>query len=229
MTQNYSVVIFICLLVTTELFAQQERDMSIFSGRISKIHDESGLMRVTSEFKNAKYLNVRDRALFWHESAPSRRCQAVLVGKSADYLLFRIEDFENCRRDVAVSWGQFMVFQSQDLARNLVMGQHLVQILLKRHTALQARQVQARKELSSHIERVNAVNMRYELLKAQLLQEWREEIAALNEDRSEHLRVYEDVNRRLAEIAMKLERYRQDDSNLRQDRWSLDSALYFKK
>ena len=186
-------------------------------------------MRVTSDFENAKYLNVRDRVEFWHESMPSRRCQALVAGKSADYLLFRIEDFEYCQRDVAINWGQYMVFESQDLANNLVMGRELINILIKRHTALKSRQNQAKKELTSHIERVNAVNMRYELLKAQLLQEWREEVAALEEDRTEHLRVYEDINRRIAEIALKLERYHQTDDNMREDRWSLDSQLYYKK
>lgn len=201
----------------------------VFSGRIVRVNEEAGLLRVAVDFENAKYLSRRDQVEFWHESDSTRRCRAILAGKSPGQFLFRIPDFEFCRRGVALNWGSYMVFESEDLANNMKMGRELIQILLTKRLALKGRLGDRERELQNHIERVNAVNKRYEALRAKLEGEWRSELASLEEDRIASIRDYEDLRIRLDELSFKLERYRQKDENLTEDRWSLDPVMYYKK
>ena len=81
----------------------------------------------------------------------------------------------------------------------------------------------------SHIEKVNAVNARFTVLREKLESEWRDEVAALEEDRINSLRNFKDLEIQLSALNHKLERYQISDENLETDRWSLDSRLFFKK
>ena len=79
------------------------------------------------------------------------------------------------------------------------------------------------------MDRVGAINARYQTLRDKLDQEWQKEVHALDEDKTFSLRSYKDLERRRDEIDQKLEQYKLKDENLTLDRWSLDSNLYFKK
>jgi chromosome segregation ATPase len=109
------------------------------------------------------------------------------------------------------------------------MGKEVVSILLKKRMAVQGQMESRNKEIMAHIERVNAVNARYQLLRGKLDQEWGKEIHALDEDKIYALRSYKELEKRRDEIEQKLEQYKIKDENLTLDRWSLDSHLYFKK
>ena len=109
------------------------------------------------------------------------------------------------------------------------MGRELVKILLKKRVALNSKLLGNQKELDNHIEKVNSVNLRYKVIRDKLEAEWREELALIEEDRLSAFRNYKDLQGRILDIDNKLERYRIEDKNLKEDRWSLDPRLYYSK
>lgn len=229
--RRFYFLIFLVLfsIFSHDLLARALDSESVFSGRIISVNEEASLMRVKIDFDNAKYLNRDDSAVFWHESNGELRCRGVLVGKSPGYFLFRIYDFSFCRRSLPLDWGRYLLFESQDLANNLEVGRHLVDILLTRRIALKGRLENRKRELQTHIERVEAVNKRYQVLRQKLEAEWKSELHALEEDRVTTVREYEHTRVQLDELHHKLERYHIKDDNLTEDRWALDPRLYYKK
>lgn len=207
----------------------QEKRMGLFSGRISRINEEAGLIRLKIDFTNMKYLNKKDQVEFWDERGPELKCKAYVIGKSNDYLLLKVPEFNYCKRFIYTAEGGYLKLFSQDLVNNLKMGKELVKILLKKRLALNSRLLKNQKSLDNHIEKVNAVNLRYKVLRDKLEAEWREELGDIEEDRLTAYRNYKDLEGRILDIDNKLEKYRIDDKNLAEDRWSLDPRLYYSK
>jgi len=201
----------------------------IFSGRISRVNDKASLIRLKVDFANMKYLNKKDKVEFWDERGSDIRCKAYVIGKSNEYLLMKVPEFEYCKNYIFITEGAYLQLFSQDLVNNLIMGRELIDVLLKKKTALSGMMTRNKKELDSHIEKVNAINLRYKVLRDKLEAEWREELAAIEEDRLISFRNYKEVEGQLLEIDDKLEKYRIEDKNLKQDRWALDPRLYFSK
>ncbi len=201
----------------------------IFSARISRVNDKASLLRLKVDFANMKYLNKKDKVEFWDERGSDVKCKAYIVGKSNDYLLMKIPEYQYCKKFIFITEGAYIQLFSQDLVNNLAMGKELVDILLKKKMALSSKMLRNKKSLDSHIESVNAVNLRYKVLRDKLEAEWREELASLEEDRLISFRNYKDVEGQLLEIDDKLEKYRIEDKNLKLDRWALDPRLYFNK
>ena len=221
--------ILFCFLLSLNLYASPSKMNGAFSGRIAKVNTEAGLVRVKVDFNNAKYLNKKDKVEFWDERGPGLKCKGFIVGKSPDYLLLRVPEFGYCRNSVLVTPGAYLLFFSQDLLNNLKMGEELVGILLKKRLALRGRMLRTKRDLDSHIEKVNAANMRYKVLRDKLEAEWRDQLANLEDDRVTTLRNFKNLERRVLDIDHKLEKYRIEDENLYTDRWALDPRLYFKK
>ena len=128
-----------------------------------------------------------------------------------------------------MSLGRYLQFYSQDLANNITMGRELVDILMKKRVAIQGKISRNQKELDSYTEKVNAINERYKVLREKLESEWREELGLNEEDRLVSLRNYKDLQMRLDELDLKLQKYKIEDENLVTDRWSLDPRLFYKK
>ena len=102
-------------------------------------------------------------------------------------------------------------------------------VLRKKRLALRGKVKTQKVSLDAHIEKVNAVNKRYKVLRDKLEEEWKAEIFALEQDRSvylQNLKVYES---RLFEVDNKIQQYRVEDENMKTDRWALDQKLYYKK
>ena len=85
------------------------------------------------------------------------------------------------------------------------------------------------RDLDQHVEKMDAVNKRYEILRQKLEIEWQKELSLLEEDKTEVYMSYKHSQARLSELEHKLQKYRIEDENLKEDRWSLDPKLYFKK
>lgn len=211
------------------LKASIEDNMGIFSGRVSKVNIDASLVRVKVDFSNLKYLNKRDKIEFWDERGSAVKCKGYIVGKSNEYLLMKVPEYGFCTRYVLISPGGYLRFFSQDLVNNLKMGRELISILLKKRLALSGKLQREQRELDAHIEKINAVNDRYRVLRDKLEAEWRDEIAAIEEDKIIGLRNFKDAETRLLDIDNKLEKYRIEDNNLRKDRWALDPRLYYNK
>ncbi len=216
------------MLVTNSGWPKEEIS-GLFSARVSKINVEGGLVRVRAQFDNVRYLNKRDKVSFWDVHHPLIRCAAYVVGKSNDYFTIRIPDYKSCLIGVTMSLGRYLQFYSQDLANNITMGRELVDILMKKRVAIQGKISRNQKELDSYTEKVNAINERYKVLREKLESEWREELGLNEEDRLVSLRNYKDLQMRLDELDLKLQKYKIEDENLVTDRWSLDPRLFYKK
>ena len=212
-----------------EITSPKLNELGDFAGRISKINKSASLLRFKLDFENAKYLNKRDRVDFWDERNDKIRCKGYIVGKSSDYILVKVPEYAYCDRTLNIAVGAYIKFYSPDLVNNLKMGRELVDILLKKKMALNGKMTRTKKQLDSHIEKVEATNSRYQVLRDKLEAEWRENLALIEEDRLVSLRNYKDLEQRVDEINYKLEQYNIAEENFRTDRWSLDPRLYYKK
>ncbi|MCO4795292.1 MAG: hypothetical protein KC493_16355 [Bacteriovoracaceae bacterium] len=224
------ILLLITFSLSSSLFGMTKKSRDgLFSARVSRVNSEAGLVRLKANFTNSKYLNKKDKVEIWTELNPSRRCKSYVAGKSPEYILVKIPDFKFCERFLPFNTGQYLLFYSEDLKNNITMGKELYGILLKKRLALEGKLRRRQQELDSHIEKVNASNQRFELLRAKLEAEWRSEIGALEEDKSNSLRSYKALQMRMDEIKFKMEQYRIDDDNLVMDRWALDPRLFYKK
>lgn len=226
----WSVFFFLSMLFWQSSIAGEHLEkLGEFSGRISHVNEEAALLRLKIDFGNIKYLNERDRVEFWDQAYPSQRCTSFVVGKSSDYLLLKVPNYEFCERFMFMALGTYLHLFSRDLVNNLKMGQEVLDILLKKRVALDGQVSRQQRELDIHIEKVNAVNARYEVLRQKLMAEWQKELGHLEEDRTVSLRNLESARTQLNEVDKKLEIYRIDDQNLKLDRWALDPRLYIRK
>jgi hypothetical protein len=200
-----------------------------FTGRISRLNGRARLARIRTDFKNIKFLNRKDRVEFWNETYPEQRCVALVEGRTNDYLLLKVPQYDLCITKVHFTTGSYLHFSSADLGQTVKIANELVEILLKKRLAIQAKKDRHQKELSGHIEKVDAVNKRFETLRQKLEIEWQKELSSLEEDKARSFSEYKNSEARLNEIETKLEAYRVEDHNLKLDRWSLDPALYIRK
>ena len=156
------------LLFSIPLHASIQEKMGVFSGRVSKVNPPAGLVRIKIDFTNMKYLNKKDKVEFWDERGSEVKCKGFVIGKSNDHLLLRVPEFSYCLRNIAVMEGTYLKFYSQDLVNNLKMDRKVISILLKKKLALNKRLKRKKKDLDSYIEKVNAVNIRYKILRNKL-------------------------------------------------------------
>lgn len=221
--------VFLALLFSSGKAPAQLSEEGVFSGRISKISRDISVVRIKVDFDNVKYINVKDKIEFWDEKNSTLKCKGYVIGRTADYILLKLPDMKFCEKGLYFTTGAYFKFYSEDLQNNVKMGREVVGILIKKRMAVKGQMDVKNKEIQGHVERMNAINARYQTLREKLEQEWQKELHALDEDRTYSLRSYKDLERRLDEIDQKLEQYKIKDENLTLDRWSLDSNLYFKK
>lgn len=200
-----------------------------FSARISKINKTAKLMRLKIDFANSKYLQAGNKVEFWNASYPSKKCSAFVEAKSPEYLLLKVPLYKDCVARAYLTVGTYLRLHSEDLEENLSTGRDLVDILLKKRLALRSRMLRHQKETAAYLEKMDALNKRYEVLRQKLELEWQRELSALEEDKTESYMRYKHSQARLNELEHKLQRYRVEDESLVEDRWSLDPKLYYKK
>lgn len=219
----------IFLSFTSIAHGNQLSEEGFFSGRISKINRAISVVRIKVDFDNIKYVNVKDKIEFWDEKNNTLKCKSYVIGRTADYLLLKVTEMKYCEKKLYFTTGAYFKFYSEDLLNNVKMGREVVGILIKKRMGVQGQMDMRNKEILGHMDRINAINARYQTLREKLEQEWQKEVHALDEDKTYSLRSYKDLERRRDEIDQKLEQYKLKDENLTLDRWSLDSNLYFKK
>ena len=219
-------LIFLALMFLSLKVSAQS---AVFSARVSKINTKAKLIRLKIDFTNAKYLKKQDRVEFWNESYPEKRCLAYVEARSREYLLLKVPQYISCVNNVYLTVGSLLMLHSTDLEKSLLVGEELVEILLKKRLALQAKMLRHQRDLDQHVEKMDAVNKRYEILRQKLEIEWQKELSLLEEDKTEVYMSYKHSQARLSELEHKLQKYRIEDENLKEDRWSLDPKLYFKK
>jgi chromosome segregation ATPase len=140
-----------------------------------------------------------------------------------------VPDYESGGKRVHFTTGTFLHFRSEDLLENVKIAKELIEILQKKRFAMEAKKERHQRDLSGHVEKVDAVNKRYEVLRQKLEIEWQKELSSLEEDKARTFLEFKNAEARLNEIDYKLEAYRIEDHNLKLDRWSLDPSLYLRK
>ena len=208
---------------------KQDEDATVFSGRISRLNGSAKLARIRTDFANIKFLNRKDRVEFWNETYPERRCMALIEGRTNDYFLIRIPQYDTCIRKVHFTSGTYLHFESPDLENSIKIAKELIEILLKKRLAMNAKKTRHQRELDGYVEKVDVVNKRYEILRQKLEIEWQKELASVEEDKAVSFTEFKNSEARVNEIDTKVETYRVEDHNLKLDRWSLDPALYIRK
>lgn len=228
-------VFFLLIFVMVEAFASaplqspEDENSRFFSGRVARMNQIAKLVRIRTDFANIKFLNKGDRIEFWNENYTSMRCRAFVEGRTNDYFLIRIPEMDKCLRSVHITTGSTINFESADLNYSVDLAKDVVGILQKKRLAMQAKKNRHQRDLDGHVDRVDVVNKRYEILRQKLEIEWQKELAALEEDKARTYAEFKNAEARMNEIDTKLEAYRIEDHNLKLDRWSLDPALYIRK
>lgn len=192
------------------------------------MNPKASTIRLRVDFTNVKYLLQGNQVELWNESRPADRCLANIKGKSSRYVLLQLPEYDECLARVHVSVGSYLHLESEDMKKNIETGRELVDILLKKRLAMQAKTSRHRRELESQKAQIKALNDRYDVLLQKLELERKNEIAAVERDRAQTYSSYKDAQASLNDIDHKLERYRIEEQNFAQDRWSLDPAQYIK-
>ncbi len=232
MVKCFFLFIFICLSGSSQVLAEQymqNEDTAVFSGRISRLNRVAKLMRLKIDFENAKFLKKKDRIEFWNETYPEKKCMAYLEGRTSEYLLLRVPEYNICIGQVHVSTGSYLHLYSPDLDNSLGIAKDLVSILLKKRIALSSRLTNYRKVVDGYVEKMDVVNQRYEVLRQKMEIEWQKELSALEDDKTKSYMNFKHTQSRINDLDYKLQKYRVQDQNLKEDRWSLDPKLYYKK
>lgn len=154
---------------------------------------------------------------------------ALIEGRTNDYFLIRIPQYDTCIRKVHFTSGTYLHFESPDLENSIKIAKELIEILLKKRLAMNAKKTRHQRELDGYVEKVDVVNKRYEILRQKLEIEWQKELASVEEDKAVSFTEFKSSEARVNEIDTKIETYRVEDHNLKLDRWSLDPALYIRK
>lgn len=224
-------IILLSLFVTqlSVAYAVTDKELATFPGRISRLSSIGKLVRVKVDVENVKFLNKGNRVEFWNETYPNNKCDGFVEGKSTEYVLLKVPRYKFCIAGVHVTVGTYLHMYSPELESNIGLAKELVEVLLKKRMAINARKRRFEKEVSAHVEKVDAVNKRYEVLRQKLEIEWKKEISGLEEDRAKNEMHFREAQMFLNDIDHKLQKYRVQDQNLKEDRWSLDPRLYLKK
>ena len=125
---------------------KQDEDGTIFSGRISRLNGPAKLARIRTDFANIKFLNRKDRVEFWNETYPERRCLALIEGRTNDYFLIRIPQYDTCIRKVHFTSGTYLHFESPDLENSIKIAKELIEILLKKERKVIPQRNQSKKK-----------------------------------------------------------------------------------
>lgn len=224
--------ILLILILSPFVWAKKlssKEQLGVFSGRVSRINEKVRMVRIRSEFENMRFLNKKDRVEFWLHPFHKSRCEGSIIGKTNSYLLLKIPNMSACRVSMKFTVGSYIRLYSKDLAGNISVAEDLIKILLKKRLAIDSMIKKTEAELEGYVEKVEAVNKRFQSLRAQLELEWQKSLTNLENDKSVILRNYNDLKIRMGEVDHKLEQYKVEDSNLKYDRWSLDPRLFTRK
>lgn len=197
-----------------------------FPGRISKLNPSLSLMRVRMNFSNAKFLRENDSVEFWNEGHPQKKCFGAIAGKSAEYFLIKVTDWNNCVQKVGFSVGAYILFQSSDLEKTLAIARDMVKILLQKRLVLENMLSNKKVKLDDQISQVEAINSNYQAMIERIKNEWNNALKNLQDSKSDSERQVNSYQAQLDDLDFQLEKYRVENENFKKDRWSLDENKY---
>ena len=214
---------FLTLFFLT-IMAWSSEDISMFAGRVVRIHQGAKTIRIRTTDDRVKYLNSNDRVQIWNKDYPDRKCTTRVINKTTAYLLLKVPDLKRCMRKNFFTTGVVLQIDGIDLKRNLKIGKELRSVLKKKQLASMAKKVRAEKQLARVSELKLSLQERYDILREKLEQEYQKELALIEEDRVNSVELLTNSNKELNDISFKLMRYSIDDE--KKSRWSLDQNIF---
>ncbi len=222
------VIVFITLLLSTNLALSEDFNKSTFTGYVSRLNENAKLIRVRVNFKNLKFINKGNQIDLYSDALPNKRCYTKLLAKTNRYLLLKIPNYLHCVKNIPFTVGSFLHFSSHDLKKNIEVAEELIKLLIRKKKGIKYLLINDQKKLSSYIEKVEVINKRYKLLEDKLLLEWQDAISRIENDKYQNVAKFKTLENRMHDIDFKLEKYRIYDQNIAKDRWALDSNIYYK-
>ena len=129
---------------------------------------------------------------------------------------------DKCAKYQNLSLGINADFISIDLEKNMISVNDLVKVLNKKRLAIFGKLQRVKKRLAIFVERVDATNKRFDTLRTKLEAERQEALSYLESEKLLDTQNFKNYSSKLDEIDFKLEKYRLEDSNSNDIRWSLD-------
>ena len=213
------ILLFISL-VSSASFAKG--DLSQFKARLFSVNKEVSLLKFRSDFSNAKFLTPGARAKFRTNIGLNHFCDGVVLSKSVNHFLFKVTHMDKCAKYQNLSLGINADFVSIDLEKNMISVNDLVKVLNKKRLAIFGKLQRVKKRLAIFVERVDATNKRFDTLRTKLEAERQEALSYLESEKLLDTQNFKNYSSKLDEIDFKLEKYRLEDSNSNDIRWSLD-------
>jgi hypothetical protein len=186
-------------------------------------------MRLRLEFSNSKFLKRDDDLEFWNEGRPDVRCQAVIRGRSNEYVLTEVREWGNCIRKVGITTGSFLFFESKELVKTLGSAKEMMSILLKKRAILEGyrdRNKTANYENNLRTDNINAI---YQERMERLKSEWQEALHGVTELKNNNDRDMLSITNQVKALDFEIDRYRVEDENVVKDYWSLTPGQFIMK
>ncbi len=204
-------------------------DLGIFSGRLFKTNEVGEFVSFVVDFENMKFLNKQDRVQIWRQENPQVTCSGVLISKTSDVILVKLESLLECQKRIGLSTGSYYRMNSFELESRIEKVSDFYKILIDKEFALRSLILRNEAELSKISSRMNAVNDRYRALELKLKAEWQNDVRLIEEERTQLQRKISEYQISRNDVLFKMEKFKQGESNLKTDRSSLDSKYYFTK
>ncbi len=202
------------------------KSLSNFNARLFSNSEKTGLLKFRTDFSNQRFITPGIKVKFRTNKNLDYYCEAVVLSKTARHFLLRLTHKKKCYKYQNMSNGVEGEFVSVDFERNIETTNELVRILNKKRMAIYGKLKVTKKRLDSFLERTNSVNARYDTLRDKLEVERQEALNYLESERLLDVQNYKNYTARLDEIDFKLERYKVEDSNSVDQRWSLDYSRF---
>ena len=230
MDRVFFIIIFLISFIELNTLGRiSKNDLSVFSGRVSSFHLEAKIIKFKLNFANIRYLSKGNKVKFWTEYQNNYQCQGIVLVRSSFHILVKVSKISQCNSLSPFVVGKYYFFGSKDLRNNIETGKDLIKILLKKKIALRGKIKQKNKMNETFLNKEDAVNNRYEILKKKLELERMKKLGELKIDQENILKSIENLDERLNAVNVKLEKYRVDDKNLIEDRWSIDPSYHYFK
>jgi hypothetical protein len=229
MKRHFFLSLFFC---TTLLFCLKDiysAEPGVFSGRLFKINEVGNFVSFVVDFQNMKFLNKQDRVQMWRQENPQVSCSGVLISKTSEVILLKLNDVQDCQKKIGLATGAYYRMNSFEFESRLDEVEDIYKILIDKEFALRSLILRNESDLSKFESRMKAVNERYKMLESKLKAEWKNDIRLIEEERGQLQKKIVDYQISRNDVLFKMEKYKKGDNNLKEDRSALDSRYFFTK
>lgn len=130
---KFFLIFSVFALICQSIISSPMNKYGYFSSRVSRINFDAELIRLKLDFSNRKYIVKKDRIYFYNEDNSKNRCEGIVIGKSVEYILVKVQNIKECDKYVNLTRGAYLKVYSSDLIKNIKKGKKLFKILMKKN------------------------------------------------------------------------------------------------